>query len=150
MNLPADNGCLIIGYGSPLRGDDAVGLHAARILARHGYHALAMHQLNPELAEAIARAPVVVFVDADATLAPGEVAVERIGTTSSRRGAMEHYSAPEALLALARDLYAATPESWRVGIGTADFSLGHPLSPAARTGLRRAVAEVTGRTTPAV
>ena len=32
---------LIVGYGSPLNGDDAVGPRAARILARRGFRAIA-------------------------------------------------------------------------------------------------------------
>ena len=148
-NWPAKpDGSLVIGYGSPLRGDDAVGLRAARILARCGCHALAVHQLTPELAEAIAQAHTVIFVDADARLSPGTVAVTAVDAAEVRTGAMEHHATPEALLRLAYELYAAAPQAWRVGIGGADFGLGRRLSPAGRRGLRHALAEVARRLTP--
>jgi len=144
-------GWLIIGYGSRLRGDDAVGLHAARLLARRGFRTLAVPQLTPELAESIALARTVVFVDADARLAPGEVAMAPVEAAPLRSAAarrapmMEHHATPESLLRLVRELYTATPQAWRAGIGGADFGLGGRLSPAAKTGLRRAVAEVLAR-----
>ena len=140
----APEGCLIVGYGCPLRGDDRVGLAAAHILARRGYRALAVHQLSPELAEPVAGARTVVFLDADARLAPGEVAVERLWPDPVRSGPMEHHSTPQALLALARQLYASEPDAWRIGIGGEDFGFGRRLSPSARSGLRRAIAEVAG------
>ena len=149
MNSPAKlEAPLVVGYGSPLRGDDAVGLHAARILARRGCRALAVHQLTPELAEPIARAGTVIFVDADARLAPGAVAMVPIDPAPRLRGAMAHHATPEGLLALARALYHAAPEAWRVGIGGQDYGLGRSLSHAARRGLRQAVAEVMGRLNP--
>ena len=58
----AREGFLIIGYGSPLRGDDAAGPIAARQLAQQGFHALDVHQLTPELAEPVAKARMVPFI----------------------------------------------------------------------------------------
>jgi hydrogenase maturation protease len=146
--LPGMRSLLIIGYGSLLRGDDAVGVHVARILARRGYHALAAHQLTPELAEQMAQARAVVFVDADAGLGAGEVVVARIEAAAGRAGVMEHHSTAERLLDLTRELYAATPEAWRVGIGGEEFGVGRRLSPGAKSGVRRAIAEMIRRLPP--
>jgi hydrogenase maturation protease len=59
---------LIIGYGNPLRGDDDVGWEAASRLAAalpsEAVHILAVHQLTPELAEAVSEADLLIFVDA--------------------------------------------------------------------------------------
>ena len=58
---------LVIGYGNELRGDDAAGPCVARGVADWGrpeVDGLAVHQLTPELAPALAGAEVVVFVDA--------------------------------------------------------------------------------------
>ena len=76
-------GVLIVGYGNPLRSDDGIGWHAARLLATDprldGARVLARHQLAPELAADVSRASLVVLVDAAAKGDPGSVAVRRIG-----------------------------------------------------------------------
>src|SRR5580704_15594719 len=46
---------LVIGYGNPLRSDDALGWHASRLLAQalagQEVDVITCHQLTPELAE---------------------------------------------------------------------------------------------------
>jgi hydrogenase maturation protease len=123
---------LIIGYGNPLRGDDAAGPIAAGRLG-----GLAVHQLTPELAEAIAQAGAVLFLDADATLAPGEISVTRIEPAPSH---LNHDATPQGLLALAREVYGAAPQAWLIGMGGECYELREGLSPAARRAVERAVA----------
>ena len=72
---------VVIGYGNPLRGDDAIGWKAAEAL-RDVYEddtaveVFASHQLNPEMAESVAEAGMVIFIDAVAdTLLPGTLRV---------------------------------------------------------------------------
>ena len=122
---------LVIGIGNPLRGDDALGWHAARRLAADprlaGAEVLWRHQLTPELAVDLASTPVVVLVDAEAGAAPGAVGVRHL------RGAgggevLTHHVAPEALLALAAELYGASPDAWVVSVGLAATDAGAPLS----------------------
>jgi hydrogenase maturation protease len=132
---------LVIGYGNELRGDDGVGPRVARAVA--GWHlphvrALAMHQLTPELAEGVARAAAVVFVDA----CPGsDRGALRTETLQPEPGAspMGHVSDPRWLLALARDLYGRVPEALLVTVraDNLDYSLG--LSPRAERGLVKAL-----------
>ncbi|MGF1587982.1 MAG: hydrogenase maturation protease [Pleurocapsa sp.] len=58
---------LVIGYGNTLRSDDGAGQSAANQIAAWGLpnvRSLAVHQLTPELAEDIANADTVIFVDA--------------------------------------------------------------------------------------
>ena len=55
---------LVIGYGNELRRDDGLGPRVAASLAGPGVRALAVRQLTPELAEEVATARLVVFVDA--------------------------------------------------------------------------------------
>ena len=61
---------LIIGYGNPLRSDDAFGWHASRLLAQvltgQDVDVITCHQLTPELAEQLSRCRRAVFIDADA------------------------------------------------------------------------------------
>lgn len=132
---------LIIGYGSPLRGDDAAGPRAAERLARRGFDALAVHQLLPELAERIAAAGTVIFLDADAAVAPGEVAIEPLAECGASR-TFEHHAIPAGLLRLAHVAYGARPAAWLVRMGGAGFDFGDAVSPAAERAVARAVAAV--------
>jgi hydrogenase maturation protease len=139
----ADDGLLIIGYGNSLRGDDAVGLLAARCLARRGFHAIQTQQLTPELAERMAAARTVIFLDAHAGVAPGEVSVEAV--LRSENSPLEHCFSPAGLLRLARVGYQAEPEAWLVGMGGSAFEVGDRVSRPARRAVTRAVAEVIRR-----
>ena len=133
---------LVIGYGSPLRGDDAAGLRAARRLAHRGFHVLEVHQLTPELAEHVARARVVFFLDAHAGLPPGEVSVEPLTCVPGRPAPLEHHASPAGLLRLARTAYGAEPTAWLIGIGGRDFDLSDRISPPAQKAVIRAIEEV--------
>src|SRR5579871_5606628 len=58
---------LVVGYGSELRGDDAVGQRVAEQVGGWGMplvRAIAQHQLTPELAQPLAGARMAIFVDA--------------------------------------------------------------------------------------
>lgn len=140
---------LIVGYGSTLRGDDGVGPLVAHRLAAEGWDAVAVHQLAPELAERIAAACLVLFVDADADLAPGEVCTTML--LAEADGILHHYSTPESLLAIAQAAYGRAPEAFMVGIGVESFELGEHLSKAAEAGAEealrtiRAVSAAAGR-----
>ena len=136
------DGLLVIGFGSTLRGDDGAGPAAAELLREQGLDALAVHQLTPELAERIAAARVVFFLDADAGLPAGEVSVVRLAESDA---AIEHVASPAALLRLAHQVYAAAPEAWLIAMGGASFEIGEELSDAARRAVGRAVAEVLAR-----
>lgn len=133
---------LVIGYGNPLRGDDAVGQLVARAIAGRqlpGVTALAYHQLVPELAEPVAAARAVVFVDAIAAPAtPGAGAGPVVVARPVAPGAEPalavrgHTADPAGLLALARDLFGRAPAAWVVPVPGTDFALGETLSPGAR------------------
>ena len=125
---------LIIGYGNVLRGDDAMGLAAAERLG-----GIAVHQLTPELAERIARADAVIFLDADATLPAGEISVKAVEPAD---GALDHHATPAGLLRLAETVYRAAPKAWLVGMGGEAFDLREGLSAAAERAVERAVAFV--------
>ncbi|MEO8391518.1 MAG: hydrogenase maturation protease [Chloroflexota bacterium] len=59
---------LIIGYGNPLRSDDAIGQQIAQAmkdrLNRSDVEVLLTYQLTPELIYSISEAQLVVFIDA--------------------------------------------------------------------------------------
>jgi hydrogenase maturation protease len=135
---------LVIGYGNSLRGDDGIGPHLARAVeawARPHVRVLAVHQLTPELAEAVAAARRVVFLDAHADEDNGPVRVSRLepADTDPLSG---HSGDPRALLKLARDLYGRTPESFWVTVAARGFGLGEGLSPEAKAHCRAALEQI--------
>jgi hydrogenase maturation protease len=135
--------CLVIGYGNELRGDDASGPCVARRVAdwrRPDVGGLAVHQLTPELAPALAGAELVVFVDACVEEAGREVCLRRL--KAGPAAVMGHTSDPPWLLALAETLYGGRPEAWLATIPAADFSLGARLSPTARAGVAVALRQI--------
>jgi hydrogenase maturation protease len=133
---------LIIGFGSAMRGDDVAGPHAARLLAERGFRTLDVHQLTPELAETIASAREVVFLDAHADLPPGEISIERLCSRPSATSPLEHHASPAGLLRLTQRAYGAEPMAWFIGMGGATFELSDGLSPAAETAVTRAIDEI--------
>jgi hydrogenase maturation protease len=140
---------LIIGYGSPMRGDDAAGPHAARLLAQQGYRTKDVHQLTPELAEEIAAAREVVFLDAHAGLKPGEIAIERLSARPSAT-ALEHHASPTGLLRITQRAYGAEPMAWLIGLGGSDFEFSEHLTPAVLIAVERAIEEINRCTNPAL
>lgn len=137
---------LIIGYGNPLRGDDGVGwrvVEALEGLVPEGA-ALAVHQLTPELAEPISRAGTVVFVDAAAEGEPGEVACLALEGDTGCQPALQgsHLTTPDALLAMARELFGRCPPAYMVTIAGESFELSEALSPAVEAAVPEAVARI--------
>jgi hydrogenase maturation protease len=127
------DGVLVVGYGSPLRRDDAVGWHVATSLAADPRLAdarvLSVHQLLPELALDVSEAELVVLVDARAGVPPGSITVERPAPSDVESGRWTHHLTPAALIALARDLGGGgSPEVVVVGVGVATTEPGDELS----------------------
>jgi len=131
---------LVIGYGDSLRSDDGAGPRVAELLSGlEGLTVLTRHQLVPELADDFRGRDVVVFVDAAATLEPGEVAVRRLEASPPARAAgFAHPYGPETLLLVAERLYRATPRAFLVTLGAQSFALGETLSPAVEAALPEA------------
>jgi hydrogenase maturation protease len=148
MNSPIrTEGVLIIGYGNRLRGDDGAGYIAARQLAGFGFDTIETEQLTPEIAERIAAARVIFFIDADATLPEGEIAIRQIaGAPSAPVSPMEHHATPDGILRLASVAFSATPEAWSVGIGCRCFDFVEELSQPAQRAVACAVAEILKHT----
>jgi hydrogenase maturation protease len=146
-------GVLIVGYGNPLRSDDGIGWHAARLLAADrlaGARILARHQLAPELAEDVSRASLVVLVDAAADGDPGSISVRRIGSPSSTPITWSHHLTPETLAGLADALYGAVPPIVLVSVAAKSFAEGDGLSSALKQALPDVVEVIVGVVTGAV
>jgi hydrogenase maturation protease len=116
---------LVIGYGNRFRGDDGIGPHIGRLCLATGREAIEADLLLPELAEAIAHASRVIFVDCHAGLAPGEIAVMDV----ERRSATFHEPcSPAMLISLARDVFGAAPVAYFIGVGPRSLEFGESLS----------------------
>lgn len=128
---------LVIGYGNELRGDDAVGVRVARAVAawaRPKVEAIAAQGLAPEMAERIAGADVVVFVDAS----QGSAGMTELHAEDVLP--LGHTSEPGWLLALARAVYGRQPRAWLLAIAATRFEFGEPLSAVAERGMQQALA----------
>ncbi|WP_295404896.1 hydrogenase maturation protease [uncultured Thiocystis sp.] len=116
---------LIIGYGSPIRGDDALGPLVADRLENTGVPAgvevMSRHILTAELVADIAEQDRVIFLDAAVDAAPGEVRCQRLAPDAHALSTMAHFLDPRELLAWCETLYGRVPESFLVSAGGDSF-----------------------------
>jgi hydrogenase maturation protease len=123
---------LIIGYGNPLRTDDAIGQHIAGMMEeRLKYEAaqvITAYQLTPELVEPIRYAHLVIFIDARVGSTPGKITWENVDPQPGA-GAFTHNVTPSSLLDATHELYGVKPASILISIMGADFEYGNDLSP---------------------
>ena len=131
---------LVIGYGNELRGDDGVGPHVARAVAARnltGVEVIRSHQLLPEMAERVADARAVIFIDAAVVNDDKGVTVRSV-EPEANDSSMGHTSDPRCLLALAQVLYGRRPEAWLVTVPATNLEFGEGLSPTAERGAAEA------------
>jgi hydrogenase maturation protease len=130
---------LIVGYGNTLRRDDGFGWRAAALLAEdprlRGAHVHWQQQLTPELAVDVSNASLVVLVDVTDGEEAGTISVRRLDPTGGAGSAWTHHLEPEALIALARDLWNAAPASFVVSVGAASLEIGDHMSSAVEQAL---------------
>ena len=134
-------GVLVVGYGNRLRSDDGVGPVVAERVAADGrligVQVRAVHQLTPELALDASQAALLVLVDADQGVQPGQVAVRALAVPAEEESSSDgpttpsftHHVDPAALLRLAGGLWGSTPRTVVVGVGPGSLELGDRLSP---------------------
>jgi hydrogenase maturation protease len=144
FSTPTDHpALLVLGYGNTLRCDDGVGPRAAETVsawAMPGVSTLECPLLTPELAEPISRALSVVFVDA-AVDAPRDVQLRELRPAESSQ-LMAHAADPQTMLALARDVFGASPKAWLLTIPVENMAIGDTLTPFAQRGLETALKEL--------
>jgi hydrogenase maturation protease len=126
--------CLILACGNTLRSDDGIGPWLAdwakdRFQGDRTIEVIRRHQWTPELAEDIAHAASVLFIDCSAASPPGSVSVIAVEASSSTNAlATHHIGAPE-LLGLARDLYHSLPRAAvLLTVGAGSLELGERFS----------------------
>jgi hydrogenase maturation protease len=121
---------LVIGYGNELRRDDGVGPRIARAVSDWNVpdvRVLALHQLTPELADELARADVVLFIDAVANSSAVSVSVQPVPVEMGN-SLGNHVSSPAALLNLAETLFGRRPIAWLLTLPARDLGFGEGLS----------------------
>jgi hydrogenase maturation protease len=133
--------CLILACGNSLRGDDGVGLWLAewaeqRFSAQAGVRVLADHQWTPELAEDVARAQSVLFIDCSLDSKPGSLNLTPVKPVSSSPEHNTHHLGAAELFALGRELYNSLPhDALQLTIGAASIEFGEAFSPAVTAAL---------------
>jgi hydrogenase maturation protease len=123
---------LILGYGNTLRGDDALGIHAAHALhdfycTDGGIRVLATSQLTLDLAEDISQARMILFIDAAAAGLPGEIHSEEI-LPATEKIRFTHHWTPRTLLMLSKQLYGTAPSAVSLTMAVASTEVGVGLS----------------------
>jgi hydrogenase maturation protease len=125
---------VVLAIGNTLRGDDGVAAHVADLLGtRAGVEVRRVHQLTPELAEEMAHATAVVFVDAN----PGvtEARLERL-FPAPQRSPLTHTVSPGELVLLAEQLYEFHGAAYLCYVPAENFAEGDSLSEVAKAGAR--------------
>ena len=126
--------CLILACGNTLRGDDGVGpLLCAwaeeRFAEEPGVRAISCQQWTPDLAEDVAGAENVLFVDCALDQAPGHVLVKEIAAESIRPGLVTHHLGAAELLCVAEEFYSGRPRrACLLTIGAGSIDVGEQLS----------------------
>ncbi len=134
---------LVIGYGNTLRGDDGVGPRVAEAIEKLNLprvRTIVCPLLTPELADPIARAGKVIFVDA-AVDAPDKLQWRKLKPNETSQ-LMAHAADPRTMLALARDVFGRAPEAWWLTIPAADLGFREDFSPEVNKGFAEAVEKI--------
>ncbi len=143
---------LVIGYGNPDRGDDAVAWHIINQLhdSDSGLVAFWQHQLVPELAESFAQAHEVVIIDAQLGPPPGTVQLVSLRSCrpANLTPALSHHCDPAMLYLYARNLYDFAGIGYLLTVAGDCFDAGAGLSDPVVKAIPTAVAmvlEIAGR-----
>ncbi len=123
---------MLIGYGNPLRTDDAIGWRAAgelsKQLASDEVEIVACHRLNPEMAEAVAQTKLVIFIDACTDGTPGRVTRRDVQPAAYTPDMTTHHLDPASLLACAQELYGKAPRAVVICVTGECFGFGRELT----------------------
>ena len=124
---------LVIGYGNPLRSDDALGWKACERLSREvstqEVDVVCCRDLKPEMAEQVAGAASVIFIEASTDGMPGQILVEKMSPADTAPPLYVHHIDPYALLACAKRVYGRCPEAMLVRVTGECFGFGTDLTP---------------------
>ncbi|MGD1062374.1 MAG: hydrogenase maturation protease [Terracidiphilus sp.] len=150
--------CLILACGNTLRSDDGVGPKLAawaeeRFRQEPDVRVISRQQWTPDLAEEIAAADSVLFVDSSASSPPGRVSLTPVSSRVDGAAPNSHHLKPSELLGLTRSLYGSIKShAMLLTIGAGSTELGETFSapvdaalPRARGILEKAALRFLGR-----
>ena len=126
--------CLILACGNTLRSDDGIGPWLAdwaqqRFQSNPQILIISRLQWTPELAEDIAHADTVLFIDCSANSAPGAISVIEVQPPSAPSTPTTHHLGAPELLGLARDSYNSPPRAaFLLTVGAGSLELGEKFS----------------------
>jgi len=153
-NHPPTPGILVVAYGNPLRCDDGIGWRAADALEGKFPAAqveiLRLHQLTPEIADAVRNRDLVLFIDAACVddvenSHAGEIRVREVQNEEVHKhgtGQFSHAYSPPKVLDLARELYQADPKAFVIAVAGENFGHGESLSAAVGNALPELVVRI--------
>jgi hydrogenase maturation protease len=124
--------------GNKARGDDGAGRRVAELIEDQlagDVVLISTPQLDVVMAEQVAAASAVVFVDAERRSAPAVRVDELVADTAHTNA---HAIDPAGLLALAETLYGATPQASIVSVAGPEMGHGEGLSETAEAASREA------------
>jgi len=140
---------LVLGVGSSLRRDDALGPAVAEALAAaplpKGVATRPVHGLVPELAVDLAEVDAVWFVDAAADPSLTRPTWARVLPTAGPGTGSGHALDPAALLVWTEAWTGRAPEAWTLALPAGDFGLGEGWSARGARSLREALGELRRR-----
>ena len=124
---------LVLGYGNPLRGDDALGPAAAERLARRfatepRVTVQTVHQLTLDLAETLVNFKLVILIDARHAEPEGEIFIQQIQPSQRLPQPFSHYLSPDELLGVCQALYGTPPKTILFGMNASQFEAGASIS----------------------
>jgi len=137
---------LVIGYGNPGRQDDGLGPAAVAEIESMGLPNLTAfdnYQLAIEDAMDVAAHDIVWFIDAART-GPSPYSVRAVSPSPAIEFT-SHILRPEAVLAIARQCYGASPQAFLLAIRGYAFEFTEALTPGARDNLSAALAMFAGQ-----
>ncbi len=145
---PSQSGkVVVIGFGSPIRGDDAFGPLAADQLAEQitspQVEVLSRHILTAEMAESLQDASLVLFIDASLDGPVGELVERELLPRRDVGEAIAHSVDARGLLAWAEGLYGHAPPARLLSTRAVTFEYAHyELSPAVQATLGPLVSRI--------
>ena len=137
---------LVIGYGNSLRSDDGAGQIVANYMAiwnLPNVRSLAVHQLTPELAEDIANADTVIFVDAVISSKQNLEKIEIIILEGDDKYLnFGHTENPRSLLYLSKIVYNKIPKAYWILIPAINFEFGEKISDITKKGIEQSLGKI--------
>ena len=133
--------CLVLACGNTLRSDDGVGPWLAdwveaRFAAEPAVRVIARQQWTPDLAEDIAQAASVLFIDCAVDASPGALRFHPVHPARPESGLATHHTGASELLALTRELCGFQPaDAQLLTIGAGSIQMGESFSAGVQSAL---------------